>query len=78
MAALHAETTENIKNVYIKVVRYGDIKGNTPEMLNTPPVTMIPHKLRDFRTILDLSFLLKHNKQLMYYFNLANTKQAPE
>ena len=46
MTALYVETAEKIKIGYAKVVRYGDIKGNTPENLRTPPVAMILKKLR--------------------------------
>ena len=45
MATLHSETAENIKNGYAKVVRYGDIKGNTPVKLKIPPSTMVHHKM---------------------------------
>ena len=78
MASLHAKNAENIKNGYSKVVRYGDINGNTPEKFKISPVAMIPHKSREFRTILDLSFRLKHHGYLMDYGNLATTEQAPE
>ena len=39
---------------------------------------MILHKSREFIAILDLSFRLKHNRQLMDYFKSAATKQALE
>ena len=76
MATLHSETAENIKNGYAKVVRYGDIKGNTPVKLKISPIKMIPHKLLAFRNILDLPFSLKHNGKLMDSVNSATTKQA--
>ena len=44
MKALHVKTSEKIKNIYAKVLRYGNIKGNTPEKLKISPITMIPHK----------------------------------
>ena len=61
MVALHAKNAENIKNGYAKVVQYGVINGNTPITLNISPFAIIQYKLQEFRTILYLSFQLKHN-----------------
>ena len=38
---------------------------------------MIPHKSRAYRTILDLSFQLRHLRKLMQSVNSATVKQAP-
>ena len=56
---LSKETVEKVKNGFAKIVRYGDIKDRLPENLKISPVAMIPHKSRQFRCILDLSFCLK-------------------
>jgi hypothetical protein len=39
-------------------VDWNDIKGNPPEQLKISPISMVPHKSRKFRTILDLSFAI--------------------
>ena len=54
------DTNEKVKNKYAKVVRYGDIQENPPSNLKISPVSMIPHKSKLFRCILDLSFQLKN------------------
>ena len=77
LKALHEETKEKVKNGYAKVIRYGDIINNLPEKLKISPVAMIPHKSRAFRTILDLSFRLRHLGKLMESVNSATVKQAP-
>ena len=77
LQALHTETTEKVKNGYAKVVRYGDIMKNLPKKLKISPVAMIPHKSRSYRTILDLSFRLRHLGKLMESVNSATVKQAP-
>ena len=76
LEALHAETKEKVKNGYSKVLRYGDIKG-LYKKLKISPVAMIPHKSRAYRTILDLSFRLRHLGKLMQSVNSATVKQAP-
>ena len=58
-------------------MRYGGIKGNTPVKLKISPVAMTQNKSWEFRTILDLSFRLKQNGQLMDSVKSTTTKQAP-
>ena len=77
LKALHDETWDKVKNGYAKVVRFGDIMDNIPPKLKISPVAMIPHKSRAFRTILDLSFRLKHQGKLMESVNSATVQQAP-
>ena len=75
--ALIAETKEKVQQGYAKVVRYGDIRVNRPKKLKVSPVAMIPHKSRQFRTILDLSFRLKLKETLMPSVNSKTVQQAP-
>jgi hypothetical protein len=77
LEALLAETDEKVKNGYARVLRYRDIMKNMPKNLKISPVAMIPHKSRSFRTILDLSFRLRHLGKLMESVNSATVKQAP-
>ena len=77
MKALHAETNEKVANGYAKIVRYGDLQHDMPSNLKISPVAMIPHKSRSYRTILDLSFQLRHKGKLLPSVNDATVKLAP-
>ena len=41
------------------MVVWDDIKDNPPDELKVSPVSMVPHKSRSFRAILDLSFAIR-------------------
>ena len=71
------ETDEKVKNGYAKVMRYGDIMHALPSKLKFSSVATIPHKSRSFRTILDLSFQLRHCGKLAESINLETVKLAP-
>ena len=58
---LRQETTEIIAQGYAQVVRWRDIKNNTPKKLKLSPAAMIPHKSKAYRCILDLSFAVMLN-----------------
>ena len=78
---LHDEATEKETNKYAKIVRYGDIKNNLPKNFKVSPVSMVPHKSKLFRTILDLTFQLRKkltNKEKYESVNSATTKLAPQ
>ncbi len=77
LEALHEETASKVKNKYSRVVRFGDLLKNLPPNLKISPVAMIPHKSRSFRTILDLSFRLRHKGSLLNSVNSATKLQAP-
>jgi hypothetical protein len=55
---LRKETKEKISCGYARIVRWGDISQNIPPKLKISPVAMIPHKSKQYRCILDLSFTL--------------------
>ena len=71
-AFLRRETTEKIKNGYARVVKWSDIKDNVPANLKISPVAMVPHKSKDFRCILDLSFKMK--KKDGSFWNSVNSE----
>ena len=75
--ALLKEKDEKVKNGYAKVMRYGDIMHALPSKLKFSSVATIPHKSRSFRTILDLSFQLRHCGKLAESINLETVKMAP-
>lgn len=77
MQALNNEPDDKVANRYAKVVRYGDIKDHLPKNLKISSVAMIPHKSLSFRTILDLSFRLRHLGKLIESVSSATIKMAP-
>lgn len=81
-AALRTATATKVKNSYARVVKWKMIKDNIPAKLKISPGAMIPHKSRDFRFILDLSFRLlmlgKRMPSVMPSVNSATTEMAPK
>lgn len=75
--ALKQETQEKVNNKYARVVKWKDIKNNIPPTLKVSPVAMIPHKSKKYRTILDLSFNLRYERQKYESVNETTTKLAP-
>ena len=73
---LRAETTDKINQGYARIVRWGDIKHNIPPKLKLSPVAMIPHKSKEFRCILDLSFELLVDGETILLVNARTQKQA--
>jgi hypothetical protein len=50
---------DKVKENFAKITRWGDIKDDIPPNLKISPIAMIPHKSRDYRAILDLSFQIQ-------------------
>ena len=75
--ALRDETHDKITNGYARVVKWGDIKDNLPPKLKLSPVAMVPHKSRKFRTILDLSFRIRHKSSFIKAVNDTTQRLAP-
>jgi hypothetical protein len=59
MKQLQQEVSEKVKIGQARLVKWDDIKANPPKELKISPIAMIPHKSRQFRAILDLSFSLR-------------------
>ena len=59
--ACRTEALERVKEGCCKIFKWEDIKHNPPANLKISPIAAIPHKSRQFRMILDLSFELKVN-----------------
>ena len=76
--ALRTATATKVKNSYARVVKWRMIKDNIPAKLKISPGAMIPHKSRDFRFILDLSFRLLMLGKRMPSVNSATTEMAPK
>lgn len=55
---LQQEVAKKVATGQACLVDWNDIKHNPPSQLKVSPISMIPHKLRKYRTILDLSFVI--------------------
>jgi hypothetical protein len=64
--AVRAEAMEKVRNGSCFLVNWDDIKDNPPTNLKVSPLAAIPHKSRDYRMILDLSFALKTDNNRHY------------
>jgi hypothetical protein len=75
-------TEENIEKVQAgqaKLVMWDDIKDNPPAQLKILPIAAIPHKLKAFCSILDLSFCLQlKHERFLSLVNDATVKLAPQ
>jgi hypothetical protein len=62
IAHFEAEAAEKIRTNQARLVLWDSIKDNPPKELKISPIAAIPHKSKDFRSILDLSFRLRLKK----------------
>ena len=58
IAHFAAEAKANVMENYFCLVRYDLIKENLPEQMKVSPISAIPHKSKDFRSIIDLALSL--------------------
>ncbi len=58
IAHFTAEATKKVRTKQARLVQWDEIKDNPPKELKISPIGAIPHKSKDFRSILDLSFRL--------------------
>ena len=75
---LREETMEKVKEGFAKIVKFGDLLRDMPKKLKISPVAMIPHKSRQYRAILDLSFNLEMNGKKMSSVNDGTVSTAPQ
>jgi hypothetical protein len=59
IAHFKAEGAEKVRTKQARLVLWEDIKDNPPRELQISPIAAIPHKSKDFWSILDLSFHLR-------------------
>jgi hypothetical protein len=75
---LNEEVTAKVKAGQARIVDWLDIRDNPPPQLKISPISMIPHKSRKYRTILDLSFSLKlQDGGVIPSVNETSVKTAP-
>ena len=46
------QANEQVDNGFAKIIKYSTIRNNIPKSMKISPVAMIPHKTRDYRSIL--------------------------
>lgn len=79
IAQLTAEVEEKVAAGQARIVDWMDIRDNPPVQLKISPISMIPHKSRKYRTILDLSFSLRlKDGGRIPSVNEASIKSAPK
>ena len=72
------EAAEKVRTNQARLVLWDDIKDNPPKELKISPIAAIPHKLKDFWSILDLSFCLRLKKgSVLASVNDTTEKTAP-
>ena len=79
IAHFKAEVAEKVAMGQAKVVEWESIKDNPPENLQISPIAAIPHKSKQFRSILDLSFSLRLKQGgVLPSVNSTTVKTAPK
>ena len=72
------EAADKVRTNQARLVLWDDIKDNPPPELKISPIAAIPHKSKDFRSILDLSFCLHlSNGGVLASVNDTTKKTAP-
>ena len=56
-AALHQEVQEKVAQGYARLIPWDTLKKQLPPNIRISPIAAIPHKTRDYRMILDLSYM---------------------
>ena len=78
-AHFRAEVDEKVKIGQAKLVAWDSIKDNPPAELKIPPIAAIPHKSKQFCSILDLSFNLQLKQGgIVPLVNVTTIKTAPK
>ena len=72
---LREETLTKVKEGFARIISWEDIKKNgIPPNLKVSPIAAIPHKSRNFRMILDLSYQLKIGGERLQSVNDSSNK----
>ena len=79
IAHFKAEVNEKVKSGQAKLVSWDSIKDNPPAELKISPIAAIPHKPKQFCSILDLSFNLRLKQGgIIPSVNSTTVKTAPK
>jgi hypothetical protein len=79
IAHFKAKSKEKVTAGQAQIFGWDDIKDNPPPHLKVSPIAAIPHKSKDFQSILDLSFWLRlKNGGFLNSVNEIAIKSAPK
>ena len=73
-----AEAKVKVESKWARLVIYDDVKGDLPKQMKGFPIAAIPHKSKEFQSILDLSFeshIIPHGR--VHSVNENREKTAP-
>ena len=76
--ALRSEAHTKVQNGFAKILKYTKIKNRLPPTLEVYPEVCIPHKICQYRVILDLYSRLYVNGKYLSSVKNANPKTAPQ
>ena len=77
-AACRKEALERVADSCCRIINWNDIRDNPPHNLKISPIAAIPHKSRDFRMILDLSFIINNADNLHAVNDASDKTLAPQ
>ena len=78
LKCLIEEAEAKVVNGFSRIIKWKDIKNDIPPKFKLSPIAMIPHKSKKFRSILDLSFVLRTQKSVDKSVNDDTIKLAPQ
>ncbi len=79
IAHFRVEVDKKVKIRHAKLVAWDSIKDNSPAELKISPIAAIPHKLKQFCSILELSFHLRLKQGgILPLVNATTIKSAPK
>jgi hypothetical protein len=79
IAHFKAKSKEKVHAGQARLVLWDDIKDNPPPELKVSPIAAIPHKSKEYQSILDLSFWLQlKNGRFLESVNDTTVKSAPK
>jgi hypothetical protein len=79
IAHFKAKSKEKVMAGQAQIISWDSIKDNPPPQLKVSPIAAIPHKSKDFQSILDLSFRLRlKNGGFLNSVNETTIKLAPK
>jgi hypothetical protein len=79
IAHFKAKSKEKVMAGQAQIIVWDDIKDNPPPKLKVSPITAIPHKSKDFQSILDLLFWLRlRNGGFLDSVNDTTIESAPK
>ena len=78
ISQIQVEAREKEAQGFAKIYKWEDLKKDLPCALKLSPLTMIPHKSRKYRAILELLYQLMVAGYLLPSVNDATVRTAPE